>query len=66
MANPYDTGLDKNAANYQPLTPLVFLERAASVHPHHTAVIHGYDFWGNMFALAAGRLAPSRGPSSRW
>src|SRR5689334_1889783 len=41
MANPYETGLDKNPANYQPLTPLVFLERAASVHPHHTAVIHG-------------------------
>jgi hypothetical protein len=29
MATPYDTGLDKNPANYQPLTPLVFLERAA-------------------------------------
>ncbi len=41
MANPYDTGLDKTPANYQPLTPLVFLERAASVHPDHTAVIHG-------------------------
>ena len=22
MANPYDIGLDKNPANYQPLTPL--------------------------------------------
>ena len=41
MANPYDTGLDKTPANYQPLTPLVFLERAASVHPGHTAIIHG-------------------------
>ncbi len=41
MANPYDTGLDKTPANYQPLTPLVFLERAASVHPDHTAIIHG-------------------------
>jgi 3-(methylthio)propionyl---CoA ligase len=41
MANPYDTGLDKNPANYQPLTPLVFLQRAASVHPDHTAIIHG-------------------------
>src|SRR5680860_190519 len=41
MANPYDTGLDKNPANYQPLTPLVFLERAAAVHPDHTAIIHG-------------------------
>jgi fatty-acyl-CoA synthase len=41
MANPYETGLDKTAANYQPLTPLVFLERAASVHPDHVAIIHG-------------------------
>ena len=43
MANPYDTGLDKTPANYQPLTPLVFLERAAQVHPGHTAIIHGSD-----------------------
>ncbi|MEE1656981.1 acyl-CoA synthetase [Microvirga sp. CF3062] len=37
----YDTDLDKNPANYQPLTPLSFLERAASVHPDRIAVIHG-------------------------
>jgi len=37
----YDTHLDKNPANYQPLTPLSFLERAASVHPERIAVIHG-------------------------
>ncbi len=43
MANPYDTGLDKTPANYQPLTPLVFLERAAQVHPTHTAIIHGSE-----------------------
>ena len=41
MANPYDTGLDRNPANYQPLTPLVFLQRAAGVHPAHAAIIHG-------------------------
>jgi fatty-acyl-CoA synthase len=45
MANPYDAGLDKNPANYQPLTPLVFLERAASVHPAHAAIIHGKRRW---------------------
>src|SRR3974390_1498248 len=38
---PYDTDLDRNPANFQPLTPLGFLERAASVFPTHTAVIHG-------------------------
>jgi fatty-acyl-CoA synthase len=38
---PYDIDLDRNPANYQPLTPLGFLERAASVFPQHTAIIHG-------------------------
>ncbi|AUQ60719.1 acyl-CoA synthetase (plasmid) [Phaeobacter inhibens] len=41
MENPYNTGLDRNPANYQPLTPLTFLERAASVFPDHTAIVHG-------------------------
>ncbi len=41
MENPYNTGLDRNPANYQPLTPLSFLERAASVYPEHTAIVHG-------------------------
>jgi fatty-acyl-CoA synthase len=40
--NPaYLTGLDRNQANYAPLTPLTFIERAAYVFPHHCAVIHG-------------------------
>ena len=38
---PYDIDLDRNPANYQPLTPLGFLERAASVFPDRTAIIHG-------------------------
>ncbi|KMT16217.1 hypothetical protein BVRB_3g053760 [Beta vulgaris subsp. vulgaris] len=33
--------LPKNAANYTPLTPLWFLERAATVHPTRASVIHG-------------------------
>ena len=37
----YDIDLDRNPANFQPLTPLQFLERAANVFPHHTAIIHG-------------------------
>jgi 3-(methylthio)propionyl---CoA ligase len=41
----YDTDLDRNPANYQPLTPLTFLERAASVFPDHRAVIHGQRSW---------------------
>ena len=41
MATPYDTGLDRNPANFQPLTPLSFLARAAAVYPEQTAIIHG-------------------------
>ena len=37
----YDTGLERGPANHQPLTPLLFLERAASVHPERIAVVHG-------------------------
>lgn len=37
----YDRDLDRNPANYQPLTPLSYLDRAARVFPNHIAVIHG-------------------------
>ena len=39
--NIYEMSLDQNPANYVPLTPLTFIERAASVYPHYTAVVHG-------------------------
>ena len=39
--NPYNEGLDRNPANFQPLTPLTFLERAGTVFPEHTAIVHG-------------------------
>jgi len=39
--NPYQLDLDKNAANYVPLTPLTFIRRTADVYPERTAVIHG-------------------------
>ena len=41
FANPYETDLDRNAANFQSLTPLSFLERAARAYPEVTAIIHG-------------------------
>jgi fatty-acyl-CoA synthase len=37
----YDRDLDRNPANFQPLTPLSFLERAALVFPDHPAIVHG-------------------------
>jgi fatty-acyl-CoA synthase len=37
----YDRDLDKNQANYVPLSPLSFLVRAARVYPERIAAIHG-------------------------
>ena len=45
MTTPYDLDLERNAANFQPLTPLSFLSRAAVVYPDHTAIIHGPRSW---------------------
>ena len=61
-ASPYELGLDKNPANYAPLTPLGFIERAAYVYPNRTAVIHGArrSTWAETYArcrLLASALA---------
>ncbi|MGB3387857.1 MAG: acyl-CoA synthetase [Pseudaminobacter sp.] len=45
MASIYDSGLDRNPANHQPLTPLTLLERTAATYPDHTAIIHGAARW---------------------
>ena len=39
--NPYEMGLDKNAANYVPLSPIGFLARSAAIYPNRLAVVHG-------------------------
>ena len=55
---PFEEGLERTAANHQPLTPLSFLERAGSVFPRHTAIIHGrqrFDY--ATFYARARRLA---------
>ncbi len=55
----YDIDLDKNPANYQPLTPLSYLERAAAVFPDQVAIIHGArrttyrDFYARAKQLAS-------------
>jgi fatty-acyl-CoA synthase len=58
----YDIGLDKNPANYVPLTPLSFIARTAAVYPNHvSAVYEGKSFtWGETYARCrrfAGYLA---------
>ncbi|HXW40338.1 MAG TPA: acyl-CoA synthetase [Xanthobacteraceae bacterium] len=58
MSTPYDVDLDRNAANFQPLTPLNFLTRAAEVYPDATAIIHGARSWTYRdFHARAKRLA---------
>ena len=39
--SPYDRDLDRNPANFQPLTPISFLARAAAVFPTRIAIAHG-------------------------
>jgi fatty-acyl-CoA synthase len=54
----YDTDLDRNPANFQPLTPLSFLARAAAVFPQRTAIVHGARTWTYAdFYARARRLA---------
>ena len=44
------TGLDKNAANYAPLSPISLLARAGRVYPHRDAVVYGErrQTWGEL------------------
>jgi fatty-acyl-CoA synthase len=42
----FDANLDKNAANFTPLSPISFLRRAAAVYPDRPAVIHGATRYG--------------------
>ena len=39
--SPYEQGLERNAANYAPLTPVSFLAKAAAVYPDRVAIVHG-------------------------
>ena len=54
----YDIGLNRNAANTAPLSPVTFLRWAATVYPEKTAVVHGdrrYSY--RQFAERCRRLA---------
>ena len=59
----YDRDLDRNPANFQPLTPLSFLARSASVFPEQTAIINGRqrftykDFYARSRRLASALAA---------
>jgi fatty-acyl-CoA synthase len=59
MGSPYDTNLDRNPANHQPLTPLTYLSRSALIFPDHPAIVHGglrrtyRDFYSRSRQLAS-------------
>ncbi|MBF0305208.1 MAG: acyl-CoA synthetase [Alphaproteobacteria bacterium] len=50
--SPYDLCLDKNEANFAPLSPLSLLRRAARVYPDYTSVIYeGVSYtWAETYA----------------
>ena len=64
---PYDIDLDRNPANFQPLTPLSFLERSAAIFPDRTAIIHGglHRSYAEFYARAR-RLAGALLPGMRY
>lgn len=41
MSNIFEQGLDKNSANFTPLSPVSFVERSAEIFGDLTSVIHG-------------------------
>ena len=41
MSDMYETNLDKNQANFTPLSPLSFLKRSAEVYPDRKSIVHG-------------------------
>jgi fatty-acyl-CoA synthase len=63
MTNSYEQDLERRPANYQPLTPITFLERAARTYPDHAAIVHGsatttyLEFWRRSLQLASALAA---------
>ena len=39
--NNFSVNLDKNNANYIPLTPLTFIERTKDVYPDYESIVYG-------------------------
>src|SRR6476620_403000 len=57
-SSKFEQDLDKSPANFVPLTPLSFIERAAAVYPQHLSVVYGEQryTWKETYARAR-RLA---------
>jgi len=52
MTNIYNQDLEKNSANFEPLSPLSYIKRAATIYPDRPAIIHGPQerSWSSMYA----------------
>ncbi|GIZ53048.1 acyl-CoA synthetase [Noviherbaspirillum aridicola] len=52
MSSIFEIGLDRNAANHAPLSPLGFIERSAAVYPNRLAIVHGAlrQTWSQTYA----------------
>lgn len=67
MHSAYNEDLPRTEANYQPLTPLIFLQRAADVMPDYPAIIHGVqqisyrEFYRRACQLASALTAAGMG-----
>ncbi len=67
--NPFEHGLGKNSANFQALTPLTQLQRAAGIYPDHPAIVHGNlrrsyrDLYRRSRQLASALAANAVGPN---
>jgi fatty-acyl-CoA synthase len=68
LTNPYAVGLEQNPANYEALSPLSFLPRAARTYPNRIAWIHGdrqvnyAEFYRRCRRLASALKAHGIGP----
>jgi fatty-acyl-CoA synthase len=51
MTSIYEQDLPRNPANFAPLSPLGFIERAAEVYPERLAIVHGNlrQTWGQTY-----------------
>ena len=49
--NPYNSGLDKNPANFVALSPLSYIQRTARVYPNRLAIVYGdrRQSWGQTY-----------------
>ena len=61
--NPFERDLDRNPANYTPLTPLSLIARTAYTYPRQLAVVHGerrYTWARDLRAKPPARLGARR------